>query len=237
MKAVIQAGGKGTRLRPYTLVLPKPLVPVGGMPIIEILFQWLKRNGIDESCITLGYLGDLIRAVCQDGSQWDLPISYVHETQPLNTVGALTLIDRSYLDDTFFCLNGDVLTDLNLRDMAKFHHSHGGLLTVAMYKKPIYVDLGVMDLDSDNKVLAFREKPTLHFSVSMGVYCMQPEILDIIPSKVAFGFDDLMYTMLDKNLPVHVYHHDGLWMDIGRPEDYLAAQDIFEKNKTSILGC
>ncbi|MDR1489809.1 MAG: NDP-sugar synthase [Desulfovibrio sp.] len=235
MKAVIQAGGKGTRLRPYTLVLPKPLVPVGEMPIIEVLFRWLKRNGVTESCVTLGYLGELIRAVCRDGSQWELPIQYVQEQEPLGTIGALRLVDREWLDGPFFCLNGDVLTDVNLRAMVKFHGAHGGPLTVAMARKSIHVDLGVMDV-LDGRVTGFREKPTLGFSVSMGVYCMDPAILDIVPTKVAFGFDDLMYTMLDKELPVYVYPHDGLWMDIGRPEDYHAAQEVFEENRMSILG-
>lgn len=236
MKAVIQAGGKGTRLRPYTLVLPKPLVPVGGYPVIEILLKWLRRNGVAESCITLGYLGSLIRAVCGDGEKFGMPIRYVQEEEPLNTVGALHLLGKSVLDATFLSLNGDVITDLNLREMLRFHKSHGGLLTVATATKPVPVDLGVLELDGNNIATGFREKPTLTYAVSMGIYCMEPELLDLIPEKVAFGFDDLMYTMLDKGLPVHAYRHQGMWMDIGRPEDYVKAQEVFEKNQASILG-
>lgn len=236
MKAVIQAGGKGTRLRPYTLVLPKPLVPVGGYPVIEILLKWLRRNGVEESCITLGYLGSLIRAVCGDGEKFGMPLHYVEEQEPLNTVGALHLLGRDVLSETFLSLNGDIITDLNLRDMIRFHKSHGGLLTVATATKPVAVDLGVLELDENNVATGFREKPTLTYAVSMGVYCMEPAILDLIPPKVAFGFDDLMHAMLDRGLPVHAFRHEGMWMDIGRPEDYLKAQEAFEENQASILG-
>lgn len=235
MKAVIQAGGKGTRLRPYTLILPKPLVPVGGFPVIEILIRWLKRNGVHESLITLGYLGGLIRAVCRNGEQWSMPIQYIEENQPMGTMGAFTLIDPSMLDSTFLSLNGDVLTDLNLRDMVRFHKSHGGLLTVATVRKPVHVDLGVMELNG-TRVTDFHEKPVLHYAVSMGVYCMEPEIIKYIPKHVAFGFDDLMYTLLEKDIPVHSFVHEGWWMDIGRPEDYLRAQELFEEKQEAILG-
>ena len=177
MKAVIQAGGKGTRLRPFTVVLPKPLVPVGDVPIIEILLRWLCRGGVEEAFITLGYLGKIIRAACGDGSEYGLPITYVQEDTPLNTVGALRLVGRERLSETFFSLNGDILTDLNLRELAAFHKAHGGVLTVATTKKDIPTNLGVMDIERD-RITAFREKPVLHQTVSMGVYCMEPEILD-----------------------------------------------------------
>lgn len=235
MKAVIQAGGKGTRLRPYTLVLPKPLVPVGSFPVIEILLRWLRRNGVDEGIITLGYLGDLIRAVCRNGSQWGIPLSYVEEQQPLSTMGALQLIGNKILSSTFLSLNGDIISDLDLRKFVRFHKSHGGILTVASILKPQQTNLGILKLDGDI-VTDFREKPVINHSVSMGIYCMEPDVLEYIPKGVAFGFDDLMYSLLDQNIPVHAYNHDGMWMDIGRPEDYVAAQKIFEENQTAILG-
>lgn len=235
MKAVIQAGGKGTRLRPYTLILPKPLVPVGNFPVIEILLRWLRRNGVEEGIITLGYLGDLIRAVCQDGSQWGIPLHYVEEKEPLSTMGALQLIGPSVLNDTFFSLNGDIISDLDLRKMRRFHKEHGGILTVATAVKPSPTNLGIMELDGDI-VKDFREKPVINYSVSMGIYCMEPAILEYIPKGVAFGFDDLMYSLLDKGIPVHAYRHEGMWMDIGRPDDYKLAQGVFEENQTAILG-
>ena len=234
MKAVIQAGGKGTRLWPYTLVLPKPMIPVGGVPVIEILLKWLRRNGTREAYITTGYLGHLLKALCGDGKQWDLEIKYSEEPEPLGTVGALSLI-RDDLDQTFLVLNGDLLTDLDLAAFTTFHRSHGGLLTIGVTTKTIKLDLGVLESDV-NRVMSFREKPTLKYEVSMGIYCMEPGIIELIPNGVPFGFDDLMHSMLGRKLPVHLFRYDGMWMDIGRPEDFRQAQEYFEKNGLDLLG-
>jgi len=235
VKAVIQAGGKGTRLRPYTLVLPKPLMPVGDRPVIEMLIKWLRRNGVDEACVTIGYLGHLIRAVCGDGSQWDMRIRYSEEAQPLGTVGPLHLI-REFLDETFLMLNGDLITDLDLRAFTAFHRSHGGMVSVAVANKEVKIDLGVIDSEG-SRIVGFREKPVMSFQVSMGIYCMEPEVLDLVPHGVPFGFDDLMHLMLEKNLPVHVYEHHGIWMDIGRPEDFRQAQKLIEEDNLIFGGC
>jgi len=234
MKAVIQAGGKGTRLRPYTLVLPKPMMPVGDQPVIEMLLKWLRRGGVTDSYITTGYLGHLLKSLCGDGSQWGMNITYSEEPEPLGTVGALTLIQEK-LDSTFYMLNGDLITDLDLRAFRDFHRAHGGLVSVAVATKDVNIDLGVIDSQA-GRITGFREKPTMRFQVSMGVYCMEPGVLEFIPSGVPFGFDDLMYTMLEQEKPVHVFEHDGIWMDIGRPEDFIQAQKLFENSQHSILG-
>ena len=234
MKAVIQAGGKGTRLRPYTLVLPKPLMPVGDLPVIEMLLKWLRRSGIEDVCITIGYLGHLIRSLCGDGSQWGMEISYSEEPEPLGTIGPLLLI-REHLTEPFLVLNGDLITDLDLRQFVAFHKQQGGLVTIATTEKNVKVDLGVLD-GYNGRVKSFREKPEMKFRVSMGVYCIEPKILELIPKGVPFGFDDLMYTMLERDLPVCVYDHTGFWMDIGREEDFQKAQETFRRNETSILG-
>ena len=234
MKAVIQAGGQGTRLRPYTLIMPKPMMPLGDKPVIEVLIKWLRKNGVLEAYVTTGHLGHLIRALCGDGSQWGLSIEYSEEPEPLGTVGALNLLDGR-LDDTFLMLNGDLITDLDLYAFRSFHRSHGGKLTVAVTPKLVHVDLGVLDTDGD-RVTGFREKPSLRYTVSMGVYCMEPEIIEYIPKGIPFGFDDLMHAMLEAGDPVHVFQHDGLWMDIGRPEDFQAAQLEFERNRGMMLG-
>jgi len=234
MKAVIQAGGQGTRLRPYTLVLPKPLMPVGGIPVIEILLKWLRRNGTKEAYITTGYLGHLIRALCGNGSQWALDLTYSQEPEPLGTVGALTLL-REQLDQTFVMLNGDLLTDMNLNKFQAFHKEHDGMLTIAVAKKKVKIDLGTLELDQ-GKVTTFTEKPVLVYDVSMGIYCMEPEIIELIPEGVPFGFDDLMHSLLGRELPVYAYEHDGMWMDIGRPEDFQKAQDYFQETESPMLG-
>jgi len=224
MKAVIQSGGKGTRLKPYTMVLPKPLMPVGSKPVLELLLKWLRRNGTRDAYVTTGYLGHLIRTVCGDGRQWDLRIKYTEEPQPLGTIGGLTLL-RDDLSSTFLVVNGDVLTDLNINAFAAHHHQHGGALTIATAKRVIHTDFGIIE-DVAGRVNRFQEKPILTHLVSMGVYCMEPEVLDYIPAGVPFGFDDLMFCMLGRGLPVNTFLHSGLWLDIGRVEDFHKAQEL-----------
>jgi len=224
MKVVIQSGGRGARLRPYTMILPKPLMPVGNKPVLELLINWLRRNGIDKAYITTGYLGHLIRTFCGNGSRWDLQLSYTEEHEPLGTVGALSLL-REELDETFLMVNGDILTDLSLNNFIAAHRSHGGPLTIATTRRTLQIDFGILESDR-GRVTSFREKPFLGHLVSTGIYCMEPSILRLIPTGVAFGFDDLMHCMLGKNIPVHTFLHEGLWLDIGRPEDFQKAQEM-----------
>lgn len=230
MKAVIQSGGRGTRLRPYTMVLPKPLMPVGSKPVLELLLKWLRRNGFRDVYITTGYLGDLIRGFCGDGSQWDLDIRYTEEREPLGTVGALSLL-REELDSTFLVINGDVLTDLNLSAFVASHRKRESTLTIATAKRTVRMDFGIIE-DAEGRVVNFVEKPTLAHVVSMGVYCMEPEVLNHIPAGSPFGFDDLMSCMLMRGLPVHIFQHGGFWLDIGRVEDFQKAQDLAADDDT-----
>lgn len=224
MKAVIQAGGKGTRLRPYTMILPKPLMPVGARPVLEILLKWLRRNGTHEAYITTGYLGHLIRSVCGDGRQWGLRIHYTEETEPLGTIGPLGLL-RDELDESFLVINGDVLTDLNLTAFAALHRRGGCALTIATARRTTQMDFGIIE-DVDGKVAGFREKPNVTNLVSMGIYCMNPDVLDHVPNGVPFGFDDLVLRLLERGLPVGTFLHGGLWLDVGRVEDFQRAQEL-----------
>ena len=224
MKAVIQCGGKGMRLRPHTFILPKPLMPIGSRPVLELLLKWLRRNGIKDAFVTTGYLGHLIRSVCGDGSQWNMRITYTQELEPLGTIGPLSLL-REQLDAPFLVLNGDVLTDLNLNQFVSCHRRHHASLTIATATRPTKMDFGVID-ETDGRVTEFREKPELSHLVSMGIYCMDPAVLERIPSGVPFGFDDLMFQMLEEDVPVNVFKHNGMWLDIGRVEDFLKAQDV-----------
>ena len=224
MKAVIQCGGKGTRLRPHTSILPKPLMPIGARPVLELVLKWLRRNGIKDVFITTGYLGHLIRSVCGDGDQWNMRITYTQEPEPLGTIGPLSLL-REHLDEPFLVLNGDVLTDLNLNQFVGSHRRHQPTVTIATATRCTKMDFGVID-ESKCRVTAFREKPELSHLVSMGIYCMEPAVLERIPSGVPFGFDDLMFQMLEEKATVHVFKHSGVWLDIGRVDDFLKAQDI-----------
>jgi NDP-mannose synthase len=235
ISAVIMAGGKGTRLRPYTLVLPKPLMPIGEQPVIELLLKWLRRWNIKNVSITTGYLGKLIQMFCQDGSQWDLSIVYSEEPEPLGTIGALRLV-QDKLPETFIVLNGDLITDLNLSAMIEYHRKAGGLVTVGITSKTVNVDLGVLETH-EGRVVDFREKPKMSFQVSMGIYVMERRILELIPRGVPFGFDSLMHAMLAEDLPVYTFMHNGLWLDIGQPDDYSQAQQAFQREyKHLILG-
>lgn len=224
MKVVIQAGGKGMRLRPYTHVLPKPLLPVGSKPVLELLLRWLRRSGNRDIYVTTGYLGHLIRAFCGDGHDWDVHIRYSEETEPRGTIGALSLL-REELDESFLVINGDVLTDLNLTAFARSHHASGASLSVATMRRSVRVDFGVIEAERD-RIAGFREKPSFSYLVSMGIYCMEPTILEHIPREVAFGFDDLMLRMLEIKVPVNVFQHSGFWLDVGRIEDFQKAQEI-----------
>lgn len=235
MKAVIQAGGKGTRLNPYTLVLPKPMMPVGDQPVIELLLKWLRRNAIEEIYITTGHLAHLIQAFCGDGSQWDLSIKYCEEPEPLGTVGALHLLKED-LDDQFLMLNGDLITDLDLMDFRLSHRRSNTPLTIATILKKVPIDFGVLDTE-DGRVVGFREKPHLPVEVSMGVYLMESSLLEYIPNGVPFGFDNLMFALLDDGVPVNTYRHEGSWMDIGRVEDFKQAQEQWAgKHEAQMLG-
>lgn len=236
MKAVIQAGGQGARLRPYTMILPKPLMPVGEFPIIEILLKWLRRNGISEIYITTGYLGHLIKTLCGDGRQWDCHITYTDEKEPLGTIGPLNLI-RDQLNETFLVLNGDLLTDMDMHAFCEFHHQHDDLVTIGTTTKNVKIDLGVIKVNGDmNYVSEFTEKPVLNYLVSMGIYCMEPEVFKFIPKGIPFGFDDLMYCMLKEKQKVNIYRHEGIWMDIGRPDDYNSAQKLVLERENLFMG-
>lgn len=235
MIAVIQAGGKGVRLRPYTMLLPKPLMPVGDLPVIEVIIKWLRRWGVTKTYITLGHLGHLIRAYCGDGKQWDTEIIYNQEPEPMGTIGPLKLM-KDKLRETFFNINSDLITDLNLRELQAFHQERGGLITVAVTERVVKSELGVFETE-DSMMIDFREKPSMKYLASCGVYCMEPEVVDLIPNGVPFGFDDLMNSMLERKLPVWLYRHDGLWLDIGREDDYKSVQKSFMREyKMRVLG-
>jgi len=224
MKVVIQCGGRGTRLRPYTTILPKPLMPVGSRPVLELLLKWLRTNGMKEIYVTTGYLGHLIRTVCGDGRQWDMIINYTEENEPLGTIGPLSLL-RERLDGTFLVINGDILTDLSLNAFVTCHRQHNHVLTVATTARTIKTDFGLID-ESDGRITSFKEKPVLSHLVSMGIYCMEPSVFDYIPAGVPFGFDNLVLCMLSQDTPVGTFRHNGTWLDVGRIEDFQKAQDL-----------
>lgn len=224
MKAVILAGGKGTRLKPYTSVIPKPLVPIGEKAILEILLAHLKKSGVDEVILCVNHFAEIIMAFFGDGSRHGIQIRYSIEDQPLGTVAPLKLI--SDLPENFLVMNGDLLTDLDFQKLFEEHIKSNTLLTVSTYQRTTKIDFGVIETDKIAKnMVGFHEKPEYNFEVSMGVYVMNHKTLEFIPSGKPFGFDDLMLTLLEKNQIVKVYPYKGYWLDIGRPDDYEKANN------------
>lgn len=233
IRVIIQAGGKGTRLQPYTTVLPKPLMPVLEYPILEIMIRQLVRQGFPKITITLGHLGHLITAVVGDGSQWGAEIDYVREDQPLGTIGAITLVEK--LDRPFLVMNGDLLTDFDYRKFVSDHLASGAKLSVGVHHKEVPISLGVFEFNGDHRIVGFREKPTLFFPCSMGIYAFNPELLELIPRDQYFGFDSLMGLCLSHDIHVRAFPFKGMWLDIGRPEDYANATRLFEQSQARLL--
>lgn len=231
--AIILAGGKGTRLKPYSIALPKPLVPVGKYPVLEIIVRQLVYHGFERATFTVNHQADIIKAYFGDGSKWGIEIDYSLEKKPMNTMGPLTLI--SELPDQFLVMNGDILTDLNYADFFNDHLRQNDIFTICGFRRSIINEFGVLELSENNYLSGFHEKPRVDFTVSMGVYMVNKEILKHIPPNTSFGFDELMLKLINIKEKVHVKLFDGYWLDIGRPEDYETAVNEFEKNPTIFL--
>lgn len=218
MKCVVLAGGKGARLRPYTHIFPKPLMPVGDLPVLEILIRQMQACGIRQVILTVGHLSELIRTFFGDGQRLGVEISYAYEECPLGTAGPLSLIGG--LTETFLVTNGDILTDLDLNALVDFHHDSRAAATIAMHTRQVHIDLGVIQLNGGSEITDYIEKPTLSYNVSMGIYVFEPAVLACIPKGRYFDFPDLVKALLAAGHKVAGYAFDGYWQDLGRPDDY-----------------
>jgi NDP-sugar pyrophosphorylase family protein len=233
MQAIILAGGKGTRLKPYTTVFPKPLMPVGEYPILEIIIRQLKHFGVKEVILAVGHLKELIQAFFNDGRKWHLSIKYSMEEKPLGTAAPLKLIKN--LHENFLVMNGDVLTNLDFRQFFDFHIENKAYCTISTFQKPVNVDLGIIKMNSQKQLVDYIEKPVLNYDVSMGVYAFKKDVLKFIPPDQYLDFPDLIKILLKNNKNVIGYPFKGYWLDIGRPDDYGAAVDEFENKKSEFL--
>ena len=229
LTAVVLAGGKGSRLMPHTAELPKPLVEVGGRPVVEYLLKRLKQGGVGRVIMAVNHMADRIEHSLGDGSRFGLQIEYSHEPAPLSTVGPIRLIKD--LPENFVVANGDILTDLDIGALYRYHIERRAELTVATYRGTEKIDFGVLEIDSENTVTGFGEKPDYHFIVSMGIYVFNRSVLDLVPDNKPYGFDELILTMLERHRRVCAYPYDGYWLDIGRPADYERAQGEVERIK------
>jgi NDP-sugar pyrophosphorylase family protein len=233
MKAIILAGGKGRRLAPYTAVLPKPLMPIGDIPILEVVVRQLKHAGVEEITMAVGYLAELLMAYFGDGSKFGLPIRYSREERPLGTAGPLGLI--SDLDEPFWVMNGDLLTTLDYRAMWETHHARNAVGTLATFQRTVNIDLGVIETDSRGLVTGYIEKPAYHYNVSTGIYIFDPLVLEYIPPQERMDLPDLVLKLLADDRPIATFAFDGYWLDIGRHDDYQEAVSVFEQNRDQFL--
>lgn len=234
MRVVILAGGKGVRLAPLTEVIPKPLVPLGGMPILEVVIRQLAAQGFRRLTLAVGYLSHLIQAYFQDGSRWGVEIDYAYEEEPLGTAGPLAQIPG--LTDTFLVMNADVLTNLRFLDLVHYHRKQGGVATVSAFERQVKIDLGVIIKDGQGRIRDYVEKPTTTHLVSMGIYVFEPQVLEFIPEGSYLDFPDLVKRLLAAERPVCYYPFSGYWLDIGRYEDYHQATEEFELRQREFLS-
>ncbi|MBF0518538.1 MAG: NTP transferase domain-containing protein [Nitrospirae bacterium] len=233
-RAVILAGGQGKRLKPYTVVLPKPLVPIDQYPILEIVIRQLVKHGFTHITMAVNHMAEIIKAFFGDGSRWKVKIDYSMEDKPLSTMGPLKLIGN--LPENFLVMNGDILTTLNYAEFYDFHCNQNSVFTIAATQRVHEMEYGVLEVDEFSRLSGFNEKPSVKYNVSMGIYMANRSILEHIPLNTPYGFDNLMYDFLKYKKTVNILPFDGLWFDIGRPDDYFQAAEAFSGIKNEILG-
>lgn len=232
-RAILLAGGKGTRLRPYTVVLPKPLMPIGEYPILEVVVRQLVQSGFDRITMAVNHQAELIKAFFGDGSKWGVFIDYSVEDRPLGTMGPLRLIPD--LPDHFLVMNGDILTNLDFCGFYQQHVRTNSLFTISSHRRQQVIDYGVLETDALECLVGFHEKPKTEYEVSMGIYMVSRSVLDVIPGDRPYGFDNLMLDLIKSDRAVTVKRFDGYWLDIGRPDDYMQAIEQFEIMKTKFI--
>jgi NDP-mannose synthase len=233
VRVVILAGGKGVRLAPLTEAIPKPLVPLGGMPVMEVVIRRLAAQGFTRITLAVGHLSELIQDYFQDGAPWGVDIDYSCEPEPLGTAGPLTLIPD--LSDTFLVMNADILTNLDFRELVEHHRRERSIATIGAYECRVKIDLGVIIKNGRGRIRDYLEKPTSAYLVSMGVYVFEPQVLEYIENQTYLDFPDLVQRLLANRQQVGYYPFSGYWLDIGRHEDYERAQLEFAEKKSEFF--
>jgi NDP-sugar pyrophosphorylase family protein len=233
MTAIILAGGKGTRLKPFTMTIPKPLLPLGDTPVLEIVIAQLAAAGFRRIVLCLGHMAPFFGVVIGDGSKWGVRIETVLEEEPLGTAGALRLVKDPSED--FLVMNGDLLTTIDFADFTRFHKSHKALATIAVNRRNVFIDYGVVISDREDRLSKYREKPTIHYAVSMGIYMLSKKSLAFVPKQGRFDMPHLMSAVKEKKNSVFCYKTDCYWQDIGRFDDYQTASEDFTKDPGRFL--
>jgi NDP-sugar pyrophosphorylase family protein len=235
-RAIILAGGAGMRLRPYTTVLPKPLMPVGDRPVLDVVIRQLAHHEFNRVTIVTGHLAELIEAFFGDGSRYGVPIDYFREDEPLGTVGALSLIES--LNDPFLVMNGDILTTIDYNALLADHVGNDAVATIATTQRDVEISLGVLKFDDDgdpSRLTGYDEKPKVHYEASMGVYCFSPAVIRHIKPGERLDFPDLILRLIAAGEIVRADRSTEYWLDIGRHEDYERAAEEFEELRDRLL--
>lgn len=233
MLAIILAGGKGTRLKPFTMTIPKPLLPLGDVPIVEVVIRQLVAAGVDRIVLTLGHMAHLFTASLGDGSRWGIPIDYCFEDEPLGTAGSLRLVQDP--GDDFFVMNGDILTTLDYRKLIETHRARRAAATIAIHRRRIDIGFGVIETDSDDQLVNYREKPVITYDVSMGINVVSRHAVDLVPVGRRFDMPDLMLALRNAGERVVCHKTDCYWQDIGLFDDYQRASHDFVTDSSRFL--
>ena len=229
MKAVILAGGLGTRLQPYTTFLPKPMLPLGEKPILEHLIDWTRKNDVKSVVLCVSYLRKTIEDYFEDGKRFGVSIEYAVSNRPLATAGQLKTAEK-FIDDTFVCMYGDSIFDFNLRNMINQHKKKKSFVTMSLYEYKTNLPYGVIETTKTDKVIAWNEKPEIKANINMGCYVMEPGIMDMIPKNIPYGMDDVIKkAMAKKKLVSSIVSKKG-FLDIGNKASYKKAnQEYLQK--------
>jgi NDP-sugar pyrophosphorylase family protein len=234
MRALILAGGKGSRLRPFTFTIPKPLVPIGETPIIEILARQLAADGFERITIAVGHLAGLIEGFCGDGSQWNVLLDYVREEEPLGTAGCLGLV-TDLGEEPILVVNGDTLTDLDFGEVFGLHRPTSGI-TICANTRTVPVDFGVLEIDEQGGLIGYSEKPTFSFPVSMGVNVVSGWVVrDRVTPGVRLDMPELVLSLVEDGVPVRVHDPGAYWLDLGRMSDLEEGDRVFSGDPTRFL--
>jgi len=233
MKAVILAGGKGTRMRPLTYAIPKVLLPINERPMLEHIIYYLKEHGITEVIISIGYLAHQIKNYLGDGSKMGVKIEYIEEKEPLGTAGCLNLC-RDKLTETFILMGGDNVTTMDLTEMIEFHKKKKAEATVGLFELQQSVEYGVYDIDKDNRVKGFQEKPTFTYLAGTMIFVLEPSVLDYVPKyqkmpKLVNLTDHILPQMLKEGRRIFGFPFSNYWVDVGRMSDFEKVNKISEK--------
>jgi len=233
MRAIVMAGGRGRRLEPYTSVIPKPLMPLGERPIIDVIVRQLIAAGIEQVTLAVGHLGGIIESWIRQEGGYGVPVDFAYEDAPLGTAGALGRVSPG--GQTFLALNGDILTTVSFESLLAFHREAGVIATVAANERVVDVEYGVLYAEDDGTLLRLEEKPQIRYTVSMGVYAFEPAILDYIEPGERVDFPELLERVMGRGQRVAAYRHDGYWRDIGNRSDYEDAIVDFQQDPGRFL--